>query len=119
MPSNFPRVVIIFFYNPDFEELLSPKYVILKITPSCTEIPSYLQNNFLSQDGFLPLFLELESYWEHVEIAGIERLQRSFTAKRIKLTVIFLSYNMTRPSKTFLMYCSKSYWIFFLHLHCF
>ena len=51
MPSNFPRVVIIFFYNPDFEELLSPKYVILKITPSCTEIPSYLQNNFLSPQG--------------------------------------------------------------------
>ena len=56
MPSNFRRVVIIFFYSPDFEELLSSKYLILKITTSCTEIPSYLQNNFLSQDGFLPLF---------------------------------------------------------------
>ena len=56
MPSNFRRVVIIFFYNPDFEELLSSKYLILKITTSCTEIPSHLQNNFLSQDGFLPLF---------------------------------------------------------------
>ena len=37
--------------NRDFEEFLSPKYLILKITPSCTEIVSYLQNNFLSQDG--------------------------------------------------------------------
>jgi len=50
------------------------------------------------------LNLKLESYWEHVEIAGVERLHRSFTAK-----VIFLSYKMTRPRKTFLMYCSKSY----------
>ena len=51
-----------------------------------------------------------------MEIAGVERLQRSFTAKRIKLTVIFLSYI---PRKTLLMYCSKSCKIFFLHLHCF
>ena len=49
-------VFVVFFYNPDFEELLSSKYLILKITTSWTEIPSYLQNNLLSQDGFLPLF---------------------------------------------------------------
>ena len=36
-----------------------------------------------------------------MEIAGVERLQRSVTAKRIKLTVIFLSYKMTRPTKRF------------------
>ena len=49
------------------------------------------------------LNLKLESYWEHVEIAGVERRQRSFTAK-----VIFLSYKMTRPRKMFVIYCSKS-----------
>ena len=54
-----------------------------------------------------------------MEIVGVERLQRSFTAKRIKLTVIFLSYKMTRPCKTFLKYSSKSYKIFFLLLYCF
>ena len=48
----FVALLLFFFFNPDFEELLSPKYLILKITPSCTEIVSYLHNNFLSQDGF-------------------------------------------------------------------
>lgn len=41
----FVALSLFFFYTPVFEELLSSKYLILKVTPNCTEISRYLQCN--------------------------------------------------------------------------